>query len=134
MVDIVSSITTAIDIVKKLRELDRKVKEAEFKTLLADLTSELGDAKLNAANLKIELAEAKSRIGELERQATIRTSDEPEMHEGAYVFGDNARHYCTGCYDTSGRKIVLNETPREWAFAGKWECPVCSKNFGPTKP
>lgn len=130
MVDIVSSITTAIDIVKRLRELGRKVSEADFKMLLADLTSELGDAKLNAANLKIELAETKDRIAELERQASHRTSDEPEVHEGAYVFGDGTRHYCTGCYDTGGKKILLNQLPSDFAFAGKWQCPVCDKTFG----
>ena len=92
--DLVSSISASLDIVKKLRELDRKVGEADFKMLLADLTSELGDAKLNAANLKIELAEAKDRIEELERQVAQRASAEPELHEGGYIFGDTARHYC----------------------------------------
>lgn len=130
--DLVSSISTAIDIVKKLRELDRKVSEADFKMLLADLTSELGDAKLNAANLKIELAGAKERVIDLERQAAQRTAGEPDLHEGAYVFGDQARHYCTGCYDTSGRKILLNDMPSDFHFAGKWMCPVCDKTFGPT--
>lgn len=41
---------------KKLRDLDRKVSEADFKMLLADLTSELGDAKLIA----VEMLETRS--------------------------------------------------------------------------
>ena len=57
MVDIVAAIQTSIEVVKKLRELSTKVDNAEFKMLLADLSSELGDAKLEAANLKVELAE-----------------------------------------------------------------------------
>ena len=131
MVDLVSSISTAIDIVKKLRELGKKVSEADFKMLLADLTSELGDAKLSAANLKIELAEAKGHIQELERQLTQRISTEPELHEGAYVFGDSGRHYCTGCYDTTGRKILLNERSGHGRLFGRWKCPACDKSFGP---
>ncbi len=130
--DLVSSISTAIDIVKKLRELDRKVSEADFKILLADLTSQLGDAKLDAANLKIELADAKGRIEELERQATQRASADPELHEGAYTFGDPARHYCTGCYDKNGRKILVNELTGHWTSFWKWQCPACDKTFGPS--
>lgn len=130
--DLVSSISTSIDIVKKLRELDRKVGEADFKMLLADLTSELGDAKLNAANLKIELAESKGRVEQMERQLAQRTSEEPELHEGAYVFGDQRRHYCTGCYDRNGQKILLNELTGHWRTFGKWQCPSCEKTFGPS--
>ncbi len=129
--DIIPSISTAIDIVKKLRELDRKVSEADFKILLANLTSELGDAKLNAANLKIELAEAKARVEEFERLATQRASADPELHEGTYVFGDQTRHYCTGCYDTTGRKILLTERSGHGRVFGKWKCPACNKNSGP---
>ena len=96
MIDLVSSIFTSIEIVKKLRELDRKGSEADFKILLADLTSELGDAKLNAANLNIDLAGAKDRIQQFERLLTQRASAEPVVHEGAYIFGDESRHYCSG--------------------------------------
>lgn len=130
--DLVSSISTAMDIVKKLRELDRKVSEADFKMLLADLTSQLGDAKLDAANLKIELADAKGKIEELEREIAQRASAEPNVHEGAYMFPDKNGHYCTGCYDQKGQKILLNELSGIMRMVGKWQCPACDKNFGPT--
>ncbi|MGV3729144.1 MAG: hypothetical protein ACO1NN_00090 [Sphingopyxis sp.] len=130
MVDLISSISSALDIVKKLRELDKKIGEADFKMLLADLTSELGDAKLEAANLKIDLAEAKGKIDELEREASRKSSAEPEIHDNAYVFGDNGRHYCTGCYDKRGEKILLNEQPRDFQVFGKWMCPSCKNTYG----
>lgn len=130
--DLISSISASLDIVKKLRDLDKKVGEADFKMLLADLTSELGDAKLNAANLKIELAEAKGRVEELERQLAQRSEAEPNLHEGAYIFGDENRHYCTGCYDTKGKKVLLNEVTGPFTVFGKWECPACDKKFGPS--
>lgn len=130
--DLVTSISTALDIVRKLRELDRKAGEADFKMMLADLTSELGDAKLNAANVKIELAEAKERIEQLEHQAEQRASVGPEMHEGAYIFGDPSRHFCTGCYDSRGQKILLTERTGAFTVFGKWTCPSCNQNFGPS--
>jgi hypothetical protein len=133
VVDLVSSISTAIDIVKKLRDLDKKIGEADFRMLLADLTSELGDAKLNAANLKIELAEAKAQIQQLERQLSRRSETEPELRDGAYIFGDEQRHYCTGCYDSKGMKILLNEITGPFTAFGKWECPACDKKFGSSR-
>jgi hypothetical protein len=128
--DVVANLSNAIEIAKKLRELSKKIEEADFRMLLADLTDQLGDAKLQAANLKIELAEALGKISELERRAAQVASAEPKVHDGAYVFGDTTRHYCTGCYDTRGQKILLNELKGAWAHFGKWQCPACDKTYG----
>jgi hypothetical protein len=128
--DVVANISNAIEIAKKLRELSKKVEEADFRMLLADLTDQLGDAKLQATNLKIELAEALGKVHELERRATQVASAEPQVHDGAYVFGDTNRHYCTGCYDARGQKILLNDLEGVWSSFGKRQCPVCEKTFG----
>lgn len=127
--DVVANLSNAIEIAKKLRELSKKIEEADFRMLLAGLTDQLGDAKLQAANLKIELAEALGKISELERRAVQVASAEPQVHDGAYVFGDITRHYCTGCYDTRGQKILLNELKGTWAHFGKWQCPACDKTY-----
>ncbi len=128
--DVVSSISSAIEIAKKLRELSKKVGEADFRLLLADLADQLGEAKLQAANLKIELAQAKETISELNQQAARIAGSGPELHDGAYIFGDATRHYCTGCFDARGQKITLSELAPPWNEFGKWECPVCEKTFG----
>lgn len=133
MVDLVANISVALEIVNKLRGLNKKVSEADFKMLLVDLTSELGDAKLHAANLKIDLAEAREKFEELKREMAHSKSAEPEVHEGGYVFDDKTRHYCTGCYDARGQKILLTEQSGPWRGFGKWMCPVCEKTSGPTR-
>ena len=130
MTDIVAGISTALDITKKLRDLNKAAGEADFKMLLADLTSELGDAKLAAANLKIELAEAKSKNIELAALLEKKNAEEPELHDHAYVFGDNTRHYCTGCYDSMGKKSLLTENKPPFNVFGKWTCPVCKQHIG----
>src|SRR5690349_11893622 len=129
MSDLVTGITTALDIVKKLRDLNKKVGEAEFKMLLADLTSELGDAKLAAANLKIELAELKTRNATLAEKASRASSEEPVVDQGAYVFGDPTRHYCTACYDTKGLKVMVKEMEAAFRDFGRWMCPSCSASM-----
>jgi hypothetical protein len=130
MVDIVSSISTALDIVKKLRALNKAVGEADFKILLANLTGELGDAKLEAANLKIELAESKAHADNLQRQVAQRAAAEPQFIDSSYVFDESGRHYCTGCYDTQGRKVLLAEHTGAFTAFGRWHCPACEEHFG----
>ena len=130
MVDLVSSISSALEITKKLRDLNKKVGEAEFKMLLADLTSELGDAKLEAANLKILLAEAKAEIDEWKQKTERAITQGPELHDNGYIFGDPSRVYCTGCYDVRGQKVLLKQLTGPFAAFGKYSCPACERHYG----
>lgn len=54
--DIISSVSQSITLVQRLREISKNIAEAEFKNLLADLSSELADVKLEAAALKERIA------------------------------------------------------------------------------
>ena len=58
--DILAALQNSIEIAGKLRALSKKVEDADFKMLVADLYSQLADAKLDAANLKTELADART--------------------------------------------------------------------------
>ena len=86
--------------------------------------------KLDAANLRIELADAKSKIDELEQAAKRRADADPKLVDSTYVFDDPNRHYCTGCYDIGGKKILLALHTGAFKAFGKWKCPGCDKSFG----
>ena len=60
--DIVATIQNSIEIAGKLRALAKKIEDADFKMLVADLSNELAEAKLEVANLKGELAEARTKL------------------------------------------------------------------------
>jgi len=45
--DVIAGIQTALDITGKLRELSKKIQDADFSMLLADLTMQLADTKLS---------------------------------------------------------------------------------------
>lgn len=132
MVDVIDALRYSAELVGKLRALNKKIGEAEFKMFLADLTSSLGDAKLDAANLKMELAELRQENAELRGELDRRESRRPAVDDGAYVFGDDGRHYCTGCYDSRGAKTLLRQLDGAFTAFGKWECPVCKQTFGPS--
>ncbi|MFZ2634337.1 MAG: hypothetical protein WA081_18495 [Desulfosalsimonadaceae bacterium] len=125
MTDIVAAIQSAIEIVGRLRALSRKVEDAEFKMLLADLSGDLADAKLEMANLKFELAEAKQRLQAAESKLQQRETLKPMLTDGAYSFDGDAGHYCTACFDTKGQKVRLTSLPPDFRDFGKWECPAC---------
>lgn len=57
-----SAASTALGIVKDLREIDRSVDEAGFKLKLAELTEALADARIALSDAKGEIAEKNSEI------------------------------------------------------------------------
>lgn len=66
MGDVVSTIGTAITLTKRLREISKKIEDAEFKNLLADLSLELADAKLKIAELMEQNADLMVKVRSLE--------------------------------------------------------------------
>lgn len=65
MTDLVGSVSTAISLAKRLRDISENIKGAEFKNLLADLSLELADVKLKLADVLDENARLKSEVSAL---------------------------------------------------------------------
>ncbi|MBU2966924.1 hypothetical protein Q4508_19460 [Amphritea sp. 2_MG-2023] len=65
MADILTTVSTAIILATRLREIDKNIEDAEFKNLLADLSLELADAKLKIAGLVSENASLKEMLNEV---------------------------------------------------------------------
>ncbi|MCK5707219.1 MAG: hypothetical protein KAI43_06150 [Candidatus Aureabacteria bacterium] len=54
---IISGITTAFDLTKRLKEISKNIADAEFSNLLADLSNKLVDTKLEVVGLKTKIYE-----------------------------------------------------------------------------
>ncbi|OJS98018.1 MULTISPECIES: hypothetical protein [Marinobacter] len=65
MTDLVTTVSTAISLATRLREISKNIEDAEFKNLLADLNLELADAKMKMADLISENAEMKEKLDSL---------------------------------------------------------------------
>ena len=63
--DLVSSVSTAITLAKRLKDIGENIKGAEFKNVLADLTLELADVKLKLADVLEENVRLKNEIAAL---------------------------------------------------------------------
>jgi DNA-directed RNA polymerase subunit RPC12/RpoP len=65
-VEILSTVSSAISIAKKLREVSEKTRDAESKLLVADLTVKLADIKMQLAEMMDENRELKEKVRSLE--------------------------------------------------------------------
>jgi ATP-dependent helicase YprA (DUF1998 family) len=129
MPEILSTIQTSIEIVSKLRTLSKKIEDADFKMLLADLSNELADVKLEVANLKSALADAKEENRKLTESAAIKANDVPILKDGAYAFENQEGLFCTACYDTKQQKVRVTPLTGHFTSFGKWRCPSCKANL-----
>ena len=128
--DPVASIQAAISTVGKLRDLAKKIEEAEFRMLLADLSNELADAKVEVAELKARLAKALEEKTLLENQLNTRQGSTPRLQEGAYAFEGDEGLFCTACFDANDKKIRVTPLTGPFRTFGKWTCPVCKAHLG----
>ncbi|MHC4136111.1 MAG: hypothetical protein ACYS0K_14115 [Planctomycetota bacterium] len=123
--DLVSAIGNAISLVQRLREISKKIAEAEFKSLLADLANKLADAKLEAASLKECLAELQEENRVL-REVSPDPSEKPTGTKwGCYVFEGDDGLYCPACWDSKRQKSRTTRVTREFRH-----CPVCNAPIG----
>ncbi len=66
MNDLIGSLTTAVSLAARMREISANIRDAEFKNLLADLSLQLADAKLKMADLIEHNRVLSERVRELE--------------------------------------------------------------------
>jgi hypothetical protein len=103
--DIVGNLSAAIALAKRLREISSNIEAAEFKNVLADLTSELADAKLEAAE----------------------GSPPSGLKWGLYQWNGDQGLFCTACWDARKQKSRVTRVNKAGVM---WMCPVCKATFG----
>lgn len=114
---LLETINTSIDIMKKLKEVNEKTKDAEIKMLIADLGIELAELKCSFADLLDENRELKDQIKEL----SSKKEETLIIKNGLYYRKNEDGPFCTGCYDS--KKEVIRLTT--WGV-NSYKCPVCS--------
>ncbi|RKF30573.1 hypothetical protein [Paraburkholderia fungorum] len=123
--DIIGTVSTAITLAKRLREISKNIEDAEFKNLLADLSNELADLKLEAAILK-------ERIVSLQEENALlsKTSESPHTKPtgrkwGCYQFAEDDGLYCPACWDSKRKKSSTTRVNSRFRH-----CPVCNAPIG----
>jgi hypothetical protein len=123
--DIITTISTSITLAKRLREISKNIEDAEFKNLLADLSSELADLKLEAAALKERVASLQEENALL-KQTSSPVSEKPSGRKwGCYQFPDDNALYCPGCWDSKRKKSSTTRINTHFR-----KCSVCQAMLG----
>jgi ribosomal protein L37AE/L43A len=124
---ILTSVKTATDIAKLLKETDLSLEKAEIKLKLAELIGALADVKM-------QLADVRELI--LEKDDTIRSLKDELKLKAIFVFespyywsieeSNKVGPYCPSCFDDSHKQARLIESANT---KGHWTCCVCGKVF-----
>ncbi|MBN2546533.1 MAG: hypothetical protein JXB50_12100 [Spirochaetes bacterium] len=126
--DLIKSVTSIIDTVKKLKEINDKIKDADLKNVIADLNLELSEIKVKLSEMINENNELKEKIRIIED--TKNQKEELILKNDSYYTKNGDGPFCTGCFDKSGKKIRLIKNPIIAAQDfGKYKCPVCGNFF-----
>ena len=134
----IRSISSGIDVVKKLTELAFKTQNIELQEGVLSLREKLAEAKEALLEAKEEISscrendlENKQRIKTLEKE--IESLKNPEFKivfkNGAYYKENNEHPLCTGCYDNNGKQILLNEMNPTFKSIASHTCPVCKAKY-----
>jgi hypothetical protein len=120
-----SSIKTAIDLAKILKNSSTTLAEAEQKLKLAEIISALADVKIEMAEVQTLLLQKDSTINEL--QESLKTK-ENLIFEAPYYWlldGDEKDGpFCQNCYDSENKLIRL----QKWGSSSV-KCFFCDKVF-----
>ena len=122
---ILSSVKTASEIAKLLKESDLSLEKAEIKLKLADLIGALADVKMQLADVRELLIDKDEEIKKLQDEIKVKGNLVFEM---TYYWLETEKGiegpFCQVCYDKDKNLVRLHNHGAE-----SWVCRVCSKLF-----
>jgi hypothetical protein len=120
-----SSIKTAADLAKILKDSNSSLGQAEVNFKLADLVGALADAKMDIASIKELLIEKEQEILELKKSLETKGNIKWEKPYYFLQTSDSKEGpYCQTCYDNDKKLIRL-----QGGDNGAWSCHVCTGYF-----
>jgi hypothetical protein len=124
-----SSLKTATEIVKLIRESDLTLERAELKLKLADLLSSLADAKIELIQVQDALLEKDKRIVELE-DAFQNKDKFVRQYDAYYNVDENGKptgvSYCLRCWETNFKKRQLVHSFKDYSIR---VCTSCGHQY-----
>jgi hypothetical protein len=122
---LLTSIKTATEIAKLIKESNLSLENAETKFKLADLISTLADAKMQIADIQQSIIEKNDEIRSLKEQLSIKQKLKWKrpfywINEGKGKEGP----FCQLCYDQNHKLIRLQDYGDD-----SWGCKACKNTF-----
>jgi hypothetical protein len=124
---VITSIKTASDIAKLIKDSGTTLEKAEIKLKIADLIGNLADARIEMASIQELLLEKDTLIKELNDKLNLKNK---MVWESPYYFIENGDQkdgpYCQNCFDSAQQLIRLQ---KDKFTEGLWACTNCSESY-----
>lgn len=124
----IAAISEALSVAGRLREINKKIGDAEFSNLLAELQLELAEAKARIADLVVENSDLRGQVANLEKAVSL--VEQMEFDGIVYRKAGDISAYCPPCWDAKQLQIRLNELKGSLADLAKYTCPNCKAPAG----
>jgi hypothetical protein len=129
---VLTSIKTATDIARGLREAGISFEKAELKLKLADLMTALADARIAVSSVQEELLTKDREIQELRESLDLKKA---MKYEAPFYWleedGKRDGPFCQQCYDSVRKAIRVQEVENPY-----WRCNTCGHTYtaGSSRP
>ncbi len=132
MADVMSILSVAITTVQKLREVAKKIKDAEVNNLIADLNMALADLKMQFVTLQEENMKLRGELQQAREQTDFRKK--VSLRKGLYylteaVEGRPEGPYCPQCFDAENKLILVKEVRGGYRQLGNRQCAKCKTYY-----
>lgn len=121
---LLSSLKTATDIAKIIKEWDLSLEKAESKLKLAELISALADAKIEVTEIQQVLLDKDAELRSLKIQLEVKSK--LKWEKPYYWLQEDSEKdgpFCQHCYDKNQELIRLQ------GRGGFWECKACKSSY-----
>lgn len=120
-----SSVKTATDIVKLLKDSGLTLEKAEQRLKLAELLSALAELRIQLADVQQVVVEKEKRIKGLEERLDVKAKLRWEQPYYWVIDGDKKDGpFCQQCNDKDGKLIRLQGEGN-----GLWDCKTCKSIY-----
>ena len=124
---IFTSVKTAIDIAKLIKDSGVSLEKAEVKLQLAELIGALANVKIELSEIQELIAIKNARIAELEESLRIK-ANVIKHNDAYYILNDNGNPegdpYCLHCWEKYGKLHSLTHISNQNTL-----CPACKTTY-----
>jgi hypothetical protein len=130
IVTTLSSIKTAYDLAKDLKETKSLMDNADINLKVADLVVALADARIDLAEIKNQMIEKDKEIEELKEHLEKKDSIKFEDPFIFRIINEKKEEipYCPKCYHSNSNLVPL--LSKEGFSKGSHQCSVCESWYG----
>jgi len=124
---ILSSVKTATDIAKLIKNSTASLEEAEIKLQMAELISTLADIKIELSEVQLSQREKEEQILELESR--LLKKEKLKFDKDMYWMENDKIPFCKICFEKDSKYHHLeHEAESEWG-SEQWKCRICTNHY-----